>query len=198
MLVTFSVVDTSSVFVFNRKLTFAKDDLTLNEFLISKNVSFNTIVENKVGSSMNSLCSVELSCINDILISDQCIPGTCIFYNSRKKRFSMHLADFLIILNFYIQIFLFIFSKCWLDVFFIFEVFFKIFIASNKIIDCKISKQLKFLTFEQNDQIFKNIHKLIFCLTFLCIAYLFGTFFWASFEGQNIIWIFSTLSVSIF
>ena len=81
MLVTFSVVDTSSVFVFNRKLTFAKDDLTLNEFLILKNVSINTIVEIKVGSSMNSLCSVELSCIN-ILISDQCIPGTCIFYNS--------------------------------------------------------------------------------------------------------------------
>ena len=70
MLVTFSVVDTSSVFVFNRKLTFAKDDLTLNEFFISKNVSVNTIVEIKVGSSMNSLCSVELSCINDILISD--------------------------------------------------------------------------------------------------------------------------------
>ena len=30
MLVTFSVVDTSSVFVFNGKSTFAKDDLTLN------------------------------------------------------------------------------------------------------------------------------------------------------------------------
>ena len=70
MLVTFSVVDTSSVFVFNRKLTFAKDDLTLNDFFISKNVSVNTIVEIKVGSSLNSLCSVELSCINDILISD--------------------------------------------------------------------------------------------------------------------------------
>ena len=82
MLVTFSVADTFSIFIFNRKLTLAKDDLTLNEFLISKNVSFNTIVENKVGSSMNSLCSVELSCINDILISDQCIPGTCVFYNS--------------------------------------------------------------------------------------------------------------------
>ena len=33
MLVTFSVVDMSSVFVFNRKLTFAKDNLTLNEVL---------------------------------------------------------------------------------------------------------------------------------------------------------------------
>ena len=55
MLVTFSVVDMSSVFIFNRKLTLAKVDLTLNEFLISKNVSFNTIVEIKVGSSMNSL-----------------------------------------------------------------------------------------------------------------------------------------------
>ena len=88
MLVTFSVVDTSSVFVFNRKLTFAKDDLTLNEFLISKNVSVNTIVEIKVGSSMNNLCSVELSCINDILTSDQCIPGTCVFYNIWKKIFS--------------------------------------------------------------------------------------------------------------
>ena len=33
MLVTFSVVDMPSVFVFNRKLTFAKDNLTLNEFL---------------------------------------------------------------------------------------------------------------------------------------------------------------------
>ena len=85
MLVTFSVVDTFSVFVFNRKLTFAKDDLTLNEFLISKNISINTIVEIKVGSSMNSLYSVELSCINDILIGDQCIPGTCVFYNSWKK-----------------------------------------------------------------------------------------------------------------
>ena len=85
MLVTFSVVDTSSVFVFNRKLTFAKDDLTLNEFLISKNVSVNTIVEIKGGSNMNSLCSVELSCINDILISDQCFPGTCVFYSSWEK-----------------------------------------------------------------------------------------------------------------
>ena len=42
------------------------------------------------------------------------------------SRFSMHLADFLIILHFSIQIFLFIFNKCWLDVFFIFKVFFKI------------------------------------------------------------------------
>ena len=74
MLVIFSVVGTSSLLVFNRKLNFAKDDLTLNEFLISKNLSLNTIVEIKVGSSMNSLCSVELSCVNDILISDQCIP----------------------------------------------------------------------------------------------------------------------------
>ena len=93
MLVTFSVVDTSSVFVFKRKLTFGKDDLTLNKFLISKKVSVNAIVEIKVGSSMNSLCSVERSFINDILISDQCIPGTCIFYNSWKKKiifFSPH------------------------------------------------------------------------------------------------------------
>ena len=87
MFAAFPVVDTSSVFVFNRKLTFAKDDLTLNKFLISKNVSVNTIVEIKVGSSMNSLCSAELSCINDILISDQCIPGTCLFDNSLKKKF---------------------------------------------------------------------------------------------------------------
>ena len=72
MLVTFSVVDTSSVFIFNWKLTFARDDLTLNEFLISNNVSVDTIVE-IVESSMNSLCSVELSCINDVLISDQII-----------------------------------------------------------------------------------------------------------------------------
>ena len=91
MLVTFSVVDTFSVFVFNRKLTFTKDGLTLNEFLISKNVSFNTIVEIKVWSSMKSLCSVELSCINDILISDQCIPGTCVFYNCWEKSFFLHL-----------------------------------------------------------------------------------------------------------
>ena len=91
MLVTFSVVYTSSIFVFNRKLTFGKDDLTLNEFLISRKVSVNAIVEIKVGSSMNSLCSVERSCINDILMSDQCIPGTCIFYNSwEKKTFSPH------------------------------------------------------------------------------------------------------------
>ena len=82
MLVTFSVVDTSSVFVFNRELTFAKDDLTLTEFFISKNVLVNTIMEIKVGSSMNSLCPVELSCINNILISDQCIPRTCIFDNT--------------------------------------------------------------------------------------------------------------------
>ena len=58
MLVTFSVIDTSSVFMFNGKLTFTKDNLTLNEFLISKNVSVSTIVEIKVGSSMNSLSSV--------------------------------------------------------------------------------------------------------------------------------------------
>ena len=48
MLVTFSVVDTSSAFVFNRKPTFAKDDLTLNEFLISKNVSVNTEIKWKL------------------------------------------------------------------------------------------------------------------------------------------------------
>ena len=93
MLVTFSVVDTSSVFVFNRKLTFAKDDLTLNEFLISKNVSFNTIVKIKVGSSMNSLCSVVLSCINNILISDQCIPGTSAFYNNWRKKLFFSIGD---------------------------------------------------------------------------------------------------------
>ena len=72
MLVTFSVIDTSSVFMLNRKLTSAKHNLISNEFLISKKVSVSTIVEIKVGSSMNSLSSVELSCINDILISDQC------------------------------------------------------------------------------------------------------------------------------
>ena len=47
MLVTFSVVDTSSVFFFNRKLTFAKDDLTLNEFFILKKVSVNTMESRK-------------------------------------------------------------------------------------------------------------------------------------------------------
>ena len=87
MSVTFSVVDMSSIFIFNRKLTFTKDDLTLNEFLISKNVSVNTFVEIKVGSSMNSLCSVELSCINDILISDQCIPEPVFFTIEGKKNF---------------------------------------------------------------------------------------------------------------
>ena len=92
MLVTVSVVDTSSVFVFNRKLTFAKDDLTLNEFLISKNVSVNTTEEIKVGSSMKSLCSVEQSCIN-ILISDQSIPGTCVFYNIWEKKFFFSILD---------------------------------------------------------------------------------------------------------
>ena len=86
-MVTFSVFDTSSVFVFNKNLTFAKDELTLNVFLISKNVSINTILKIKVGSSMNSLCSKELSCINDTLITDQCIPGTCAFYNSWEKIF---------------------------------------------------------------------------------------------------------------
>ena len=86
MLVTFSVNDMSSVFVFNRNLTFTKDDLTLNESLTPKNVSVNNIMEIKVETSMNSLCSVELSCINAILISDQCIPGTCVFYNSWEKK----------------------------------------------------------------------------------------------------------------
>ena len=78
MLVTFSVADTSSIFAFNRKLAFAKDDLTLNEFFISNNVSVNTIVKIKVGSSMSSLCFVELSCINDILISDFSSYKPCI------------------------------------------------------------------------------------------------------------------------
>ena len=87
MLVTFSVVDTSSVFIFNRKLTFALDDLTLNEFLVSKNVSVNNIVEIKVRSSMNNLYSVELSYITDILIGDQCISVICVFYNSWKRNF---------------------------------------------------------------------------------------------------------------
>ena len=80
MLVTFSVVDTSSVFVFNGKLTFAKNNLTLNEFFTSKNISVNTIVEIKVGSGMNSLCSVEVSCINDILISDFSSYKPCIIH----------------------------------------------------------------------------------------------------------------------
>ena len=48
MLVTFSVVDLSNAFVFIRKLTFAKDDLTLNQLFISKNVSVNTITEIKL------------------------------------------------------------------------------------------------------------------------------------------------------
>ena len=62
----------------------------MNEFLISKNVSVNTIMEIKFGSSINSLYSVELSCISDIFISDQCIPGTCVFYSSWKKSFFLH------------------------------------------------------------------------------------------------------------
>ena len=80
MLVTFSVVDTSSAFIFNRKLTFAKDDLTLNEFFISKNGSVNTIVEIKVESSMNSLFFVELYCINDIVLSDFSSYKSCIIH----------------------------------------------------------------------------------------------------------------------
>ena len=52
-----------------------------------------TLVEIKVGSSMNSLCFVELSCINDILISDQCIPRTCVFYNTWKKNFFFSIRD---------------------------------------------------------------------------------------------------------
>ena len=87
MLVTFSVADMSSVFVFNRKLTFMKDDLTLNEFFISNNVSVNTIVEIKVGSSLNSLCSVELSCINDILISDFSSYKPCIIHVAVRNLF---------------------------------------------------------------------------------------------------------------
>ena len=87
MLVTFSVVHTSSVFVFNGKLTFANYDLTLSEFFISKSVSVNTIVEIKVGSSMNSLCFVELSCINDILISNQCIKPVFFTIVGKKKKF---------------------------------------------------------------------------------------------------------------
>ena len=43
MLVTFSVVDMPSVFVFDRKLTFAKDNLTLNEFLIYQTMFQSTI-----------------------------------------------------------------------------------------------------------------------------------------------------------
>ena len=80
MLVTVSVVDVSSVFVFNKKLTFTKDDLTLNEFFISMNVSVNTIVEIKVGSSLNIVFFVELSFINDILISDFSSHKPCIIH----------------------------------------------------------------------------------------------------------------------
>ena len=79
IILTFSVVDTSSVFFFNRKLTFGKDDVTLNEFFILKNVSVNTM-EIKVGSSLNSLCSVELSYINDILINDFSSYEPCIMH----------------------------------------------------------------------------------------------------------------------
>ena len=96
MVVTFSVADTSSVFVFNGKLTFAKDDLTLNEFFISKNVSVNTIVEIKVGSSMNSLCSVELSCINDILISDFSSYKPCIIHVVVRYLFFFFLTSVII------------------------------------------------------------------------------------------------------
>ena len=85
----FLVVNTSSVFVFNGELTFAKNYLTLNEFFISKNVSVNTIVEIKVGSSMNSLCSVELSCINDILISDFSSYKPCIIHVIMRYLFSV-------------------------------------------------------------------------------------------------------------
>ena len=99
MLVTFFVVDTSSVFVFNRKLTFAKDDLTLNEFLISKNVSVNTIMEIKVGSSMNSLCSVELSCINDILISDFSSYKPCIIHFVVRYLFFFFLISVIVFIS---------------------------------------------------------------------------------------------------
>ena len=63
------------------------------------------------------------------------------------SRFSMHLADFFDNFTFFHSDILFIFNKCWFDAFFIFKVFFKIFIALNKVVDSKISeisKQLKF------------------------------------------------------
>ena len=43
------------------------------------------LVEIKVGSSMNSLCFVELSCINDILISNQCIKPVFFTIVGKKK-----------------------------------------------------------------------------------------------------------------
>ena len=70
MLVTLSVVNTASVFVYKRQITFAKDDLTLKEFLILKNVTVDTIVEVKAGNGMNSLRSIELSSIDDIHIGE--------------------------------------------------------------------------------------------------------------------------------
>ena len=84
-------------FVFNIKLFFTKDDLTLYEFFISKNVSVNTIVKIKVRSSMNSLFSVELYCINNILISDFSSYKPCIIHVFARYLFFFFLASVIIV-----------------------------------------------------------------------------------------------------
>ena len=52
MLVTFLVVNTSSVFVYKRQITFAKDSFSLKAFIASKYVYINRITKIKIRSKI--------------------------------------------------------------------------------------------------------------------------------------------------
>ena len=80
MLVTFSVVDTSSKFVYQRKITFANNNLSLKDFIASKYDNIDRIIEIKVGSKNNDLISTDLSSINDITIADFADYKPCIIH----------------------------------------------------------------------------------------------------------------------
>lgn len=77
MIVTFTVVDSANRNIFPPSLTHANDDDTLHEFLTTKFVSTDDVVDIKLGTSLNSMTSLDLSSLNEIRVFDLRIFAPC-------------------------------------------------------------------------------------------------------------------------
>ena len=80
MLVTFSVVDKSSKFIYNRSITFASEENSIKEFLVKKNVNIEDIIDIKIGTSIQASTSTDLFSIDEIKIHDLSVYKPCFIH----------------------------------------------------------------------------------------------------------------------
>ena len=80
MLVTLAVIDNGGNAIFYPALTIASEEDTIELFLRKKNVIIEDVVDIKIGTSIQTVTSCDLDCINDIKIEDLMIFKPCLIY----------------------------------------------------------------------------------------------------------------------